>query len=363
MNGAPPGAPFAILRTMSKEPTRHATLYRAYRPRTFAEVRGQDHIVSVLQAAIENKKIAHAYLFIGTRGTGKTSIARILARELGVSDKDLYEMDAASHTSVDDIRELREGVNVMPFESPYKFYIIDEAHMLSKSAWNAFLKTLEEPPAHVIFVLATTERDKVPDTIQSRCEIYTFKQPTRDVLSSVVTDVAKKEGYTLEPAAAELVALLADGSFRDSLSILQKVLTVSKDKKVSVTEVETVAGAPRGALVRTLVKALSEKDAAGALVGVQEAVRQNLDMRTLTKLLIHRMRVVLLVRFAPNLVESFSTELTSDDREQVAEIAKSAAVTSETLRVLLEAYSRMAYAAIPHVPLELAIIDICAPQK
>ena len=363
MNGAPPGAPFAILRTMSKEPTRHATLYRAYRPRTFAEVRGQDHIVSVLQAAIENKKIAHAYLFIGTRGTGKTSIARILARELGVSDKDLYEMDAASHTSVDDIRELREGVNVMPFESPYKFYIIDEAHMLSKSAWNAFLKTLEEPPAHVIFVLATTERDKVPDTIQSRCEIYAFKQPTRDVLSSVVTDVAKKEGYTLEPAAAELVALLADGSFRDSLSILQKVLTVSKDKKVSVTEVETVAGAPRGALVRTLVKALSEKDAAGALVGVQEAVRQNLDMRTLTKLLIHRMRVVLLVRFAPNLVESFSTELTSDDREQVAEIAKSAAVTSETLRVLLEAYSRMAYAAIPHVPLELAIIDICAPHK
>ena len=363
MNGAPPGAPFAILRTMSKEPTRHATLYRAYRPRTFAEVRGQDHVVSVLQAAIENKKIAHAYLFIGTRGTGKTSIARILARELGVSDKDLYEMDAASHTSVDDIRELREGVNVMPFESPYKFYIIDEAHMLSKSAWNAFLKTLEEPPAHVIFVLATTERDKVPDTIQSRCEIYAFKQPTRDVLSSVVTDVARKEGYTLEPAAAELVALLADGSFRDSLSILQKVLTVSKDKKVSVTEVETVAGAPRGALVRTLVKALSEKDAAGALVGVQEAVRQNLDMRTLTKLLIHRMRVVLLVRFAPNLVESFSTELTSDDREQVAEIAKSAAVTSETLRVLLEAYSRMAYAAIPHVPLELAIIDICAPQK
>jgi len=363
MNGAPPGAPFAILRTMSKEPTRHATLYRAYRPRTFAEVRGQDHVVSVLQAAIENKKIAHAYLFIGTRGTGKTSIARILARELGVSDKDLYEMDAASHTSVDDIRELREGVNVMPFESPYKFYIIDEAHMLSKSAWNAFLKTLEEPPAHVIFVLATTERDKVPDTIQSRCEIYAFKQPTRDVLSSVVTDVAKKEGYTLEPAAAELVALLADGSFRDSLSILQKVLTVSKDKKVSVTEVETVAGAPRGALVRTLVKALSERDAAAALAGVQEAVRQNLDMRTLTKLLIHRMRVVLLVRFAPNLVESFSTELTSDDREQVGEIAKSAAVTSETLRVLLEAYSRMAYAAIPHVPLELAIIDICAPQK
>src|SRR3989344_6121912 len=141
--------------TAPMKETRHTTLYRQYLPQDWNEVRGQEQVTGVLEKAIKNGKTAHAYLFCGSRGTGKTSVARILARELGVSEKDLYEMDAASRTGVDDIRELREGVNTVPFESPYKFYIIDEAHMLSKSAWNAFLKTLEEPPAHVIFVMAT----------------------------------------------------------------------------------------------------------------------------------------------------------------------------------------------------------------
>lgn len=343
---------------MKNTENRYMTLYRQYRPQGFKEVHGQDHIVSVLEAAIKNKKTAHAYLFVGTRGTGKTSVARILARELGVSDKDLYEMDAASHTGVDNIRELREGVNVMPFDSPYKFYIIDEAHMLSKGAWNAFLKTLEEPPPHAIFVLATTERDKVPDTIQSRCEIYTFKQPTREVLTQVISDVAKKEGYALEKAAAELVALLAEGSFRDALSILQKVLTVSKDKKIDAAEVETVTGAPRGEMVRQILKALSEKDAESALKAIQTAVQDNIDARTLARLLIHRMRVVLLLRFAPKLAEEFSSELTEADLALARDIAKNPGVTSETLRALLDAYSTMTYAAVPHLPLELAIIEI-----
>jgi DNA polymerase-3 subunit gamma/tau len=343
---------------MKNPDTKHATLYRAYRPQNFAEVHGQDHIVKVLQSAIKNKKVAHAYLFVGSRGTGKTSVARILARELGVSDKDLYEMDAASHTGVDDVRELREGVNVMPFESPYKFYIIDEAHMLSKGAWNAFLKTLEEPPSHVIFVLATTDRDKVPDTIQSRCEIYSFKQPTREVLAQVISDVAKKEGFTLERAAAELVALLAEGSFRDALSILQKVLSVSKDKKVDVAEVEAVSGAPRGELVRRILKALSEKNASEALSAIHAAVDENLDARVLAKLLIHRMRVVLLLRYAPDLANEFSKELTDADLTLAKEISKNPGVTSDTLRQLLEAHGTMAYAAVPHLPLELAIVDI-----
>lgn len=343
---------------MSKLETKHATLYRAYRPQNFDEVRGQDHIIKVLGAAIKNKKIAHAYLFVGGRGTGKTSVARILARELGVSEKDLYEMDAASHTGVDNIRELREGANVMPFESPYKFYIIDEAHMLSKGAWNAFLKTLEEPPPHVIFVLATTDRDKVPDTIQSRCEIYSFKQPTREVLAHVISDVAKKEGFSLEQSASELVALLAEGSFRDALSILQKVLAVSKDKKINVSEVEEVSGAPRGELIRRMLKAISEKNSKDALSAIAEAVAENLDARTLAKLLIHRMRVVLLLRYAPDLAASFSKELTETDISLAKEISKNPGVTSETLRTLLEAYGTMAYAAVPHLPLELAVIDI-----
>lgn len=345
---------------MRKE-AQHQTLYRAYRPADWAEVRGQSQVTDTLEKSIKNGKIAHAYLFCGSRGTGKTSVARILAKSLDVSDKDLYEMDAASNRGIDDIRELREGVYAMPFESKYKFYIIDEAHMLTKEAWNAFLKTLEEPPAHAIFVLATTERDKVPETIQSRCEVYTFKQPTREILAGIVTDIAKKEGYALERSAADLIALLAEGSFRDALGILQKVLSVTKDKKVNVAEVEAVSGAPRGEIIRQLLSALAKKDAHTALKAMHVAVKENLDARTLAKLLIHRMRVILLMRYAPELADDLATELTEADLALAKDLSKEPAVNSEMLRALLEAYSRMAYAAVPHLPLELAIVDTCNP--
>jgi len=347
---------------MANAGQKHTTLYRQYRPGDFEEVRGQEHVVDVLEKAIQNKKIAHAYLFSGGRGTGKTSVARILAKKLGVSEKDLYEMDAASNRGIDDIRELREGVYAMPFESPYKFYIIDEAHMLTKEAWNALLKTLEEPPAHVIFVLATTDRDKVPDTIQSRCEVYTFRQPTREILAQIVTDVAKKEGYSMESSAAELVALLADGSFRDALSILQKVLTVSKDKKIDVGEVEEVSGAPRSELVRRIISAIAKKDANAALKAIRETTEENIDARTLARLLIHRMRVVLLLRYAPDVAGMLAKELSEPDLALAQEISKEPGVNSDTLRMLLEAHATMAYAAVQHLPLELAVIDICKAE-
>ena len=348
-----------IIRGMAKKEFKHTTLYRAYRPQTFKEVRGQGHVVDVLEKAIKNKKIAHAYLFAGSRGTGKTSVARILARALGVSDKDLYEIDAASNTGVEHIRELREGVHVAPFDSPYKFYIIDEAHMLSKAAWNAFLKTLEEPPSHAIFVLATTERDKIPETIQSRCEVYSFKQPTREVLAQVIESVAKAEGYTLERSASELVALLAEGSFRDALSILQKVLAVSDNKKIEIEEVEAVTGAPRGEVVRQILSAVAKKEAPKALKAIRSAVEENVDARTLAKLLIHRLRVVLLLRYAPDAADSFSHELTEGDLALAKEISKEPGINSDTLRAFLEAYAQTAYAAVTHLPLELAVIDIC----
>jgi DNA polymerase-3 subunit gamma/tau len=338
------------------------TLYRRYRPADFSEVRGQEPIVTALKAALAKGTTAHAYLFSGGRGTGKTSVARILAKELGVSPKDLYEIDAASNRGIDDIRELREGVWAMPFESPYKFYIIDEAHMLTKEAWNALLKTLEEPPRHAVFVLATTEMHKVPDTIQSRCEVYSFKQPTREVLAQIVADVSKKEGFTLERSAAELVALLADGSFRDALSILQKVLSTSADKNVSVAEVEAVSGAPKGEAVRAVVRAIAGKDANAALAALSAAAEHN-DPRTLARLIIHRLRIVLLLRFAPDLAAELSQELSEDDAVLAREIVKSPGITSETLRILLEAHATSGYAAVPILPLELAIIDICTPSQ
>lgn len=343
---------------MAKKETQHGTLYRAYRPQSWDAVKGQEQVTETLKAEIKNGKIAHAYLFAGTRGTGKTTVARLLAASLDVSEKDLYEMDAASNRGIDDIRMLREGVYASPFESAYKFYIIDEAHMLTRDAWNAFLKTLEEPPKHAIFVLATTERDKVPETIQSRCEIHTFRQPTREVLAETIIDIAKKEGYAMERAGAELVALLAEGSFRDALSILQKVLSASTEKKITVAEVELVSGAPRGEIVRQILSGLAAKDSNAALKALEIAVSENMDARTLTKLLLHRLRVVLLMRFAPDLAEKLGEELTDVDRALALDLSKNAQVNSDTLRIVLEAYAKMAYAAVPHLPLELAVIDI-----
>ncbi|MDO8659852.1 MAG: DNA polymerase III subunit gamma/tau, partial [Candidatus Parcubacteria bacterium] len=199
-------------------------LYRKYRPKNFKEVLGQDHIVKILESSVETNKVSHAYLFVGTRGTGKTSVARIFAMSIGVSANDMYEIDAASNRGIEDIKELRDGARVLPFDSKYKVYIIDEVHMLSKDAWGALLKTLEEPPKHVIFILATTELQKVPETIISRCQVFTFKKASDAICKKMLLDVAKKENFEMDAGSAELLAILADGSFRDALGELQKVL-------------------------------------------------------------------------------------------------------------------------------------------
>ena len=231
------------------------TLYRKYRPSTFEEVVGQDEIVTVLKKSIENNTISHAYLFSGTRGTGKTSIARIFAKELHTSDQDIYELDAASYTGVDTIRDLRSGVSTIPFDSKYKVYIIDEAHMLSTAAANALLKTLEEPPAHVIFILATTEKHKILDTIKSRCMIFDFNSPSATALKPFINDTAKKEGKNIEAEAVRAIAKQGEGSYRDTLSVLQKVLSTGENT-ITLKHVQNLYSSSHTDLAFSFTKAL-----------------------------------------------------------------------------------------------------------
>lgn len=333
--------------------TSHQSLYRTHRPETFADVVGQPEIVSALEAQVKSGTPAHAYLFAGSRGLGKTSLARIFARALGTSEKDVYEMDAASNNSVEDIRALTEGSYTLPFESKYKVYILDEVHMLSKNAWNAFLKTLEEPPAHVLFILATTERGKVPDTVESRCQTFVFRKPQQADLVALIERVAKKEGISLEPAAATLIATLADGSYRDALSILGKVRAACAGVGTSTTitrdAAERATGAPRHELVEGFLLGIARKDPAMALASLSRAVTEGFDMRVFSTFALHTTRTALLVRHAPTLVQDGAQM-----QEELVSLASPA-----MLATLLSAYERIGYAPVPELALELAVYELC----
>ncbi|MBI4118343.1 MAG: DNA polymerase III subunit gamma/tau [Parcubacteria group bacterium] len=343
----------------------HVVLYRKHRPQSFKDVLGQDHIIGPLMEAIKKGTPAHSYLFFGSRGTGKTSVARILAREVGCAPEDLHEIDAASNRGIDDVRELREGVRSLPFRSPYKVYIVDEVHMLTKEAFNALLKTLEEPPAHAIFILATTEVEKVPDTVLSRCETYTFRKPTAALLAGAIKDVAKKEGYAIEPEAAEVIAMLGDGSFRDALGVLQLVISSTKDKKITEEAVAKVTSVPSGALVNEVIQALAEGDAAKALSEVRRAAEANVDFTIFVRLLLKKLRFILLIRHAPDMKESIKAELGEDDFARLSTLAGVAGknIKSGTILALLDAYTQTGRAHIPQLPLELALLKLIGEPR
>lgn len=333
-------------------------LYRKYRPQNFKEVIGQDHIVSVLENEAKTDKVSHAYLFSGSRGTGKTSIARIFAKTLGVNAEDIYEIDAASNRGIDEIREIRDGVHTLPYSSKYKVYIVDEVHMLTKEAWNAFLKTLEEPPAHCIFIMATTEPHKLLDTVISRCEHFAFRKPNHIDLVRAIMNVSKKEEVKIEKSSASLVATLAEGSFRDALSILQKIIHSSKDSELSVEEVSRVLGAPNSKLILEILKAIETGETETGLSAVREASEANVDMQVFLKLLLRNMRFIILLRFAKDMKDFIKEELSEEDFEALLELSKTAKnINSKTLQRFLESYSTLAYSTIPELPIELAVIE------
>lgn len=341
------------------------SLYRKYRPSVFSEVLGQEHIVSVLETSIKNNKVGHAYLFSGTRGTGKTSIARIFAKELGTAPEDIIELDAASNRRIDDIREIRDGVNTFPFSSKYKVYIIDEVHMLTTEAFNALLKTLEEPPAHVIFILATTELDKVPDTILSRCESYRFKTPTTAILKDVVLSVSEKEGYVVDQSTAETIALLGDGSFRDTLGTLQKILVISKDKKIDPEEVTLITGAPNQSLINEFLESLIDRDQERALSIVKKAENNKMNPELFLRLSLEKFRTILLLRIAPTTGKTFAGSYSVTDQEVLNSLSekKSSVLVSKSLGLFLYTDERIKKISLPWTLFDLLVMEILEDNK
>ncbi len=344
-------------------------LYRKYRPQSFGDVRGQDDVVNVLERSIKDKNISHAYLFSGGRGTGKTTIARIFAAAIGCKPADLYEIDGASNRKIEDVRQLREGVSTMPFDSPYKVYIIDEVHMLTNEAFNALLKTLEEPPAHVVFILATTDRERLPETIISRCQSFVFRQPLLSELKGYAIEISMKENITLDLPSADIVAMFGDGSYRDTLSVLEKVLIGARGSgKKGELDFDTVArivGAPTHELVNRVLRSIDKHEISDGLAAIRKADADHIDMKVYLKMLLAKLRAVLLLRYAPSSDKELVEEFTSDDMVFLKSLATSEAkhINSNVLTEFLTRTKDLGYSAISSLPLELALIKILEEGK
>jgi DNA polymerase III subunit gamma/tau len=358
------------------------SLYRRHRPRTFDEVVGQEHIVRTLRNALELDKVHHAYLFVGSRGTGKTSMAKLLACALNAeggasadfdpasntsrailagTSLDVVEMDAASNNSVDDIRELRENVALAPMQGGRRVYILDEAHMLSPAAWNAFLKTLEEPPPHVVFVLATTEAHKVPATIVDRCHRFDFQRPSLEQIAGVLRRVADEEGMELPDPAVGMIARAATGSFRDALGTLEQLVTYG-GKEVKLEDVLDILGVADAGLVLDTAEALADHDPRAALLAVQRLSESGRDVTQFMRDLSAHMRHLFVVQTLGQVPDSFS--VTAEHTGRLADQAERFS-QGEILRAidfLAAAIAAVKDGSEPRIQLEMALLKATQPQ-
>ena len=333
-------------------------LYRKYRPKTFKEVLGQDHIVKVLESSIETNKVSHAYLFVGSRGTGKTSVARIFATNIGVSVNDLYEIDAASNRGIEDIKLLRDGTRVLPFDSKYKVYIIDEVHMLSKDAWGALLKTLEEPPAHAVFILATTEIHKVPTTIISRTQRFDFRSISQADILKLFETVLRDYEITISPEAQKLIAQAAGGSFRDALSILDQILAVG-GKEITHEQVEDILGVTRMEVSQKLLDFVLQADGPSAAGLIKELAFAGKDLVQFSKNFLEYLRLVLLVKLGIENQDELG--FAQEDKTKLSQQASmiSGSKLLEIIKKVLEAHRETKQSPVQELPLLAAVLTLC----
>ena len=361
----------------------YMALYRKWRPDTFEEVKGQDHVVTTLKNQIINNRIGHAFLFCGTRGTGKTSIAKLFAKAVNCehpingspcnecaacraiadgSSMNVIEIDAASNNGVDNIRQIREEVQYSPSEGKYKVYIIDEVHMLTQGAFNALLKTLEEPPAYVIFILATTESHKIPITISSRCQKYEFRRISVETISDRLMELLGREQIEAEKKAVDYIAKAADGSMRDALSILDQCIAFNIGKELTYENVLDTIGAVDIDVFARLLDCVIKLDVVGAIDLVDEVVWQGRELSRFVSEFTWFLRNVLLVKVSPEADQKL--DMSAENLERLRQLA--AQIDTDALIRYINIFSdtsvNIKYAVQKRIVLELAVIKLCKPE-